>query len=130
MSNVQIQINLRGGTSSGQWMTFLPRQNIEGSVQLVADKDLNCRHFWVRLEWHTEGRGDRDRAVVSEVDVFQGKLGAGIPTYHDFRFVLPDAPWSFAGHYVNIVWAITTSVDIPRASDPNTQQRFILAPPG
>ena len=129
MANVEIQITLRGDAAGGQWMTFKPRQTVEGNVQLISDRDLNCRHFWVRLEWHTEGRGDRDRTVVSEIDLFQGKLGAGIPTYHDFTFVLPDAPWSFAGHYVNIVWEITTNVDIPMASDPNTKQRFILAPP-
>lgn len=129
MANVQIQIKIRGGVPGGQWMTFKPRQAVEGSVEIVADNNLNCRHFWVRLEWHTEGRGNRDRTVVAEMDVFQGSLGAGIPTYHDFQFMLPDAPWSFAGHYVNIIWEITTSIDIPRAADPNAKQRFILAPP-
>jgi len=74
-------------------------------VQLIPDSgNLNCKHIFIRLQWHTEGRGDRDQQRITQLDVFQGTLQARIPTTYDFAFILPRQPWSYAGYYVNIVW--------------------------
>ena len=80
------------------------------------------------LRWHTEGRGDRDRAVIEDLDLFQGILRAGSPIFYSFHFKLPEHPWSYAGHYVNIVWEIETSIDLALARDPQATHPFVLAP--
>ena len=58
----------------------------------------------------------------------EGPLAANVSIRHDFNFGLPREPWSYAGHYVSIIWEIAVVVDIPLATDINAQQPFILAP--
>lgn len=109
---------------------FDPSSTIRGSVQIVPHSNVNCRHIYVALVWRTEGRGDRDTGVVSQLDIYQGRLDAGVPTYHDFSFTLPRGPWSYAGHYINIIWQILVTIDVPRAKDIHGGLRFILSPAG
>ncbi len=130
MPNVEIALTLKNGELTPQGRRFAPNEIIEGTIQVMPDNNLNCRHLYVRLGWHTEGRGDKDSAVIAEMDLYQGTLDAGLPTYHDFNLKLPLGPWSYAGHYVNIIWQIMVNIDVPRAMDPNVTERFILAPPG
>lgn len=128
MSAASFQIDIRGGESDGTLMRFRPGETLQGSVQVTPESDLVARHVYIRLLWYTEGRGDRDQAIVGEQDVYQGDLRAGVPAYYSFHFRLPDHPWSYAGHYVNIIWAIEASVDLSLARDPREQQPFVLAP--
>ena len=122
------EVRLTGGHPEGDVLRYAPGQEIAGTAMIVADGELRCNHLYVRLQWHTEGRGDRDEQTVAEDDIFQGTLTAGTPISHDFRFRLPPEPWSFAGHYVSIVWAIQISLDVPMARDPVYYQPFVLAP--
>jgi hypothetical protein len=124
-----IRVSIQGGQQAeGGYQHFEPGGDIWGSVTVTPDRDLKCNHLWVRLQWHTEGRGDRDQGRVDEADVFQGTLSANQPVRHDFRFQLPDEPWSFAGHYVNIVWEVVGEIDVPMALDLRGATAFILAP--
>ena len=109
---------------------FSPREELRGTATITPHKNLKCRHLYVQLEWHTEGRGTRDAFKVSEVDVYQGELMQGVPTYHDFAFILPDGPWSYSGHYITIVWEVVVSMDLPRTKDPTGRIPFILSPQG
>jgi hypothetical protein len=128
MSNTSFTFELRGGETSGELTRFLPGEGVQGSVRITPDIDLNARHVYVRLLWHTEGRGDRDEVVITQEDVFQGVLRAGTPVHYTFHFRLPDEPWSYAGHYVSIVWEIEASIDLAFMRDPRDQIAFILAP--
>lgn len=65
---------------------FRPNEQMSGEVILRPDGDITCNHLWVRLQWHTEGRGDRDREKVAELDLFQGHLKGGME--HSFPFAL------------------------------------------
>ena len=60
--------------------------------------------------------------------MFQGTLRAGFPSMHDFHFDLPREPWSYAGHYVNIVWEIFVDVDVPWARNPRHSQPLVMVP--
>lgn len=128
MSDVEFEIEIRGGEAQGDLVRFRPGETLQGSFRIMPKRDLRARHIFVRLMWQTEGRGDRDKAVVAEQDVFQGELKAGGSTYHSFNFSLPDEPWSYAGHYIQIVWMVEVSVDLALTRDPRDQKTFVLAP--
>ncbi|MEJ2550470.1 MAG: hypothetical protein P8Z42_10845 [Anaerolineales bacterium] len=128
MSKADFEIALQGGEADGVFLRFKPGETMQGSVQVTPQRDMNCRHLLVRLIWQTEGRGDRDHGVGGEIDLFQGKLQAGTPRYHSFHFRLPDEPWSYAGHYINIVWRVEVSIDLAMTVDPRAAKPFILVP--
>lgn len=116
----------------GDWLEsvpfFEPLQEIAGRVEVEVDRSVECRSLTVRLIWHTEGRGDEDRATVGEIDIYQGRLEPGYPVQGAFRFQLPSEPWSFAGHYISVVWAIEVNVDVPMGHDLNHRERLVLRP--
>src|SRR3712207_5153293 len=122
MSNAFIEITLHGGETVEEdvddLQRYVPGGTVRGSIRVTADADVSCKHLWARLQWHTEGRGDRDEGGVAEQDLFQGKLPARVPTSYDFAFTLPHEPWSYAGHLVSVVWEIAVSLDVPWGVDP------------
>jgi hypothetical protein len=128
MAQANFIFSLNGGDFDGGGQRFAPGDTLQGSVQLVPEGNIKANHVWVRLQWHTEGRGDRDQGRVAELDVFQGTLTAQTPYTFGFSFVLPPEPWSYAGHYINIIWEVVAEIDIPLAFDVRQSQSFILAP--
>lgn len=125
-----IQLTLCDGQDEGGLMRYEPEQTMRGTIQLTPDSgDLNCKHIFVRLQWHTEGRGDRDEQCIAQLDVFQGTLQARIPTTYNFTFMLPRQPWSYVGHYINIVWEIEVEVDVAWSINPRRSQPFVMALP-
>jgi hypothetical protein len=128
MANADIRITLREGEPMGALLRYDPGGVIQGAVQLTPDGAFNCRGVYLRLQWRTEGRGDRDQEKIAERVLAEGPLAANVSIRHDFNFGLPREPWSYAGHYVSIIWEIAVVVDIPLATDINAQQPFILAP--
>ena len=128
MTTASFQIEILGGEAVGEFMRFQPGETLQGSVRITPEADLKARHVYIRLLWHTEGRGDRDQGIAAEQDVHQGLLRGGTPVYYKFHFRLPDQPWSYAGHYVNILWGVECSIDLALARDPRDQATFILTP--
>ena len=128
MARAAIEIILHGGEAEEGLRRYLTGQELTCIVCVTPDDDVRCNHLLVRLQWHTEGRGDRDETIVSTADLYQGTLGGGVPGDYSFRFPLPREPWSYAGHYINIVWAIDVDIDVPWSRNPRHQQHFILAP--
>ena len=105
-----------------------PGGTLSGTVRVTPDGDVRCNHLWVKLEWHTEGRGDRDRAEAKAIDIYQGTLTEGTTGEYPFAFDLPLEPWSYAGHYIHIVWNVLVDVDVPWSVNPRQAAPFILAP--
>ena len=128
MAHAEFLITLQGGDFDGNWQRFEPGGALQGTVQIVPDSDLRADHVWIRAQWHTEGRGDRDEGRVAVLDVFQGLLTAQSPVNYGFSFTLPSEPWSYAGHYINIIWEVVVEIDVPMAPDLRQGQLFILAP--
>jgi hypothetical protein len=81
-----------------------------------------------RLEWHTEGRGDRDRDRVAEIGLAGAELTANSTVIRDFTLSVPNDPWSYAGHYVNIIWEVIVVADIPLARDVIRKEPIVVAP--
>ncbi len=128
MANPDIQITLRGGERQGALLRYDPAHPIAGTVQLTSAGAIDCRGAYVRLQWRTEGRGDRDEAKIAEITLAQGALAANTSLRRDFEFTLPREPWSHAGKYVSIVWEIVAGVDLPLAMDVVERMPFLLVP--
>ena len=128
MARTEIEITLRDVPEGDTPPRFEPGEVIQGYIQVTPEEDLDCRHLYARLRWQTEGRGDQDEGVAVEQDLFQGKLPAGVPRTFSFHLAAPNEPWSYAGRYVSIVWAVEAAVDLPWARDPTERVPFILAP--
>ena len=124
----RFEVVLRGGERGGDVTFYEPRGEVAGSVEVEVDRDVECRSVWVRLIWYTEGRGDEDVWKREEIDIFGGRLSPGAPIRSEFSFWLPRDPWSYAGQYVSIVWAIEVRVDIPMARDLVHRERFVMRP--
>lgn len=81
-----------------QW--FEPGSNLEG--KLAWSFDTEADRLELRLFWYTEGRGTQDvRIVADKVLEAPGSNGS-----RDFRFRVPEAPYSFSGQLISLKWAI------------------------
>ena len=128
MARANIEVTLQGGEAIGTVKRYAPGEVLRGEVLAVPDSNLKSRRLVARLQWRTEGRGDVDRKVIEEMVLMEGPMQAGMPYQYSFQFTLPNEPWSYAGHYISIVWEVEASIDIPFARDPKGSQSFILSP--
>lgn len=128
MANAEIEISFRNDENAYGMPLYRPGSMVRGSVMIYPDEDVKCSHLYVRLLWHTEGRGTRYSETMEEQDLFQGEIKQGFPTSYDFLFTLPDQPWSYEGHYISIVWAIEVQIDVPWARDPKEVEHFVMEP--
>lgn len=122
----EITIALRGGKEVTGVRHYQPGDVIQGSVSVTPESKLKCDHLYLRAVWHTEGRGDRDKGIAAEADLYQGEIAGGVPFHKTFHLNLPMEPWSYAGHYVNIVWEIEATIDVSWARDPKASVPIIL----
>ena len=130
MTSVDFRWNVQGGESADGGTRFDPGSILEGIVTLTPQTDLKCNGVKIRLEWHTEGRGDRDRKTAEEIVAFQGVLPGRQTAVLPFRFTLPDQPWSYSGFYINILWELVADVDLPLAINPKSRYPILLRPQG
>ena len=125
---ITFNISLHEGISEGNYRRYEPGSPISGTVQVIPNEDVNGRSTSVRLRWHTQGRGDLNSSTISEMEIARGPLFKGRPIEKEFNFQLPLEPWSYTGHYINIVWEIMVYVDVSLAVDPKHIQPFIMRP--
>jgi len=94
-----------------------------GVVELLARWSLPStpRSLEARLFWFTRGKGTEDVDVVATEPV----PAPGAHGERRVRFTLPDAPYSFSGRLISLIWAVELVAD-------NTAARweFVLAPEG
>jgi hypothetical protein len=128
MAGVKFNISLMGEAYDVGYISFQPNETIRGTLSVFPEEDLECKHLYVRLLWHTEGRGTTYINTVEEFDLYQGTLRNGLPSSYEFTFTLPDQPWSYSGHYISIVWKVEAQVDLAWAKDPKEAAVFVLRP--
>jgi len=107
---------------------YRPGDTIKGVVQVEAREDVRCRGVEVQWEWHTEGKGTRDGIVIARKVLASDSLRARQQVGDQFVFTLPPQPWSYAGHFITIVWSLTVAVDIPMGRDIKVEQPIIVDP--
>ena len=127
-ADVEVRLILQGGETDGGVRCYEPGSTVRGMVQLVTGQDVKCDRVFVAIGWHTEGRGDRDAATVDQVDVARGPLKTNMSSTHSFVLTLPGQPWSYAGHYINIVWEVTATMAIPFTRDIKRTEPIVVVP--
>jgi len=129
MAKADIEITLHGG-EAGEFgiRHYHPGETLTGTATIFPDDDINCKNLFVRLQWHTEGRGTVYSQTDDEINLFQGTLKGGYPTTYDFEINLPREPWSFYGHYISIVWEVEVQLDVPWARDVKQVEKFAMVP--
>ncbi len=128
MADTKLDIEFQTGRREYWAVRFAPGETVAGTVHVLTDQSVKCRHLHVRLGWHTEGRGGRDAKTVAEVDLYQGQIEPNMPLSRPFQLELPESPWSYAGHYVSILWDVTAQIDVPWARDVTASVPIVLAP--
>jgi hypothetical protein len=93
MSDLRIELN-------EDRAAFEPGEEISGSISWGMDQA--ARALELRLFWFTRGKGTEDAGIV-ETARFEQSLPKATRT---FRFRLPEAPYSFSGKLISLVWAL------------------------
>jgi len=83
---------------------FKPGEPIAGRVSWDVNGATSAE---VRLFWYTRGKGTEDVGLVDTV-AFPNPQAAEQRT---FQFTLPEAPFSFSGKLISIIWAIELIVE-------------------
>ncbi len=85
---------------------FEPGAEVRGRVDWQPDGPAR-EAVLISLLWHTEGKGTEDVEIVDQIQIEMPRSHG----HRDFRFRLPDFPWSFAGTLVSLVWAVEASLE-------------------
>jgi hypothetical protein len=128
MANVNIEITLQDGEVGDRPRRYEPGSTLRGWVRLTPEDIVNANRVVVRLEWHTEGRGDRNHGSAGEVQLATGPLSG--PLVQPFTLTVPHDPWSYTGHYITIIWAVVVVVDVRHARDIRHEEPIVVAPHG
>lgn len=80
--------------------TFEPGETIAGAV--LWEFPEKKKSIEVRLVWSTRGKGTEDGATVATQSL-NAMLPADTGT---FQFIAPDAPYSFNGTLIALIWAV------------------------
>ena len=93
-------------------------------LELLAQWSLPSapRSIEARLFWLTRGKGTEDVGVVATALV----PAPGAHGTHRVRFTLPEAPYSFSGRLISLIWAVELVADNTAAA----RWEFVLAPEG
>lgn len=127
-AQASVQIDLDGSQSAEGMFVYPPGGTVSGRVEIMPETDFTCERLLIQLKWETDGKGDKDQQVVDQRDIYQGVITAGVLISEEFSLSLPQQPWSYAGHYINIIWTVHVKIDVPKARDVNYGQTFILSP--
>lgn len=126
MPDLDVEIKLQGGAIEHGTRHYEPETEIEGCARLTPERSVDARRVVARLQWHTEGRGDRDKARPDEVELASGPLTE--PLVRNFTLSVPQQPWSYTGELINIIWQVVVVVDIPHAFDIHAEETIVVAP--
>ena len=98
---------------------FKPGESLDGRISWSVAGATSAE---VRLFWYTRGKGTEDVGLVDTMVVPDPQATDQRP----FRFALPDAPYSFSGKLISIIWAIELIVE----PGPTVERCDIVMSPG
>ena len=90
-----MSVELDGGKTR-----FAPGESMRGTAGWRLDEPPEGLE--VRLFWYTEGKGQRDVEIVETVPVESNAREGS----REFTLSAPDAPLSFSGKLISLVWAV------------------------
>lgn len=114
MTPPELFLELRGGQTA-----FAPGETLEASALWALS--AAPRSLEARLCWFTRGKGTEDATVVATEPVeAPGPAGERV-----FRFTLPDAPYSFSGKLISVIWAVEL---VAEPGSKYARCEFVMAP--
>lgn len=78
---------------------FLPGEELRGAAAWrleTAPESLALRLFW-----YTQGKGTQDVGIADSLELPPSTEGR-----REFRFRLPEGPYSFSGKLISLLWAV------------------------
>lgn len=112
----QLTIDIREGRTN-----FEPGEEVMGTAGWKLDQAPQAAEL--RLFWFTRGKGTEDADVVETVR-FDRPMSEETRSY---RFRLPEAPYSFSGKLISLVWALEL---VAEPSKEVTRVEITVAPGG
>jgi len=103
----------------GNRTAFAPGEHLEVSVLWALERAPGA--IEVRLFWVTRGKGTEDLEIVASMPI-RADTPAGEGAV---AFILPEAPWSFSGRLISLVWGVEAVVAAPERT---AACEFVLAP--
>jgi hypothetical protein len=91
-------------------LNYVPGEGISGTLSWNLKKPPV--KIDIDLLWYTEGKGDKDVGVVDKKTIDNPQVTG---TY-SFSFIAPEAPYSFSGKLISLIWAIEASTKKGRES--------------
>jgi hypothetical protein len=80
--------------------TFQPGDEVSGTISWSLEKAAH--KIELRLFWFTRGKGTEDAGIVDSLKFEQPLQNET----RSFRFRLPEAPYSFSGALISLIWAV------------------------
>jgi hypothetical protein len=90
----ELKVEMEGGR-----LAFRPGEEARGTAHWSLEAPP--RSVELRLFWRTEGKGTQDIGVAETVSW----NGVALEDRRDVRIRVPDAPYSFSGKLISLVWA-------------------------
>lgn len=110
---------------------YHPGDVVRGSVEVRTDEPVRCDGLTVELRWRTHGKASSVKETAVSARLFAGEWRGGAVHRYRFELELPAGPFTYHGHYLNVVWEVYASADVPWAFDPDAEQEIaLLARPG
>jgi len=101
--------------------SFTPGETVRGSIRWSLPQAPESVE--VSLFWRTEGKGIQDAGVIDTAKFDKpDSLGQ-----REFTFTLPQAPFSFSGKLISIIWAIEATI---YPAGQTTRQEITVSPTG
>lgn len=100
---------------------FSPGETITGTVSWeVADRPTKAE---LNLIWGTRGKGTQDLGIAHTETFSDPQARDSRP----FRIKLPDAPYSFSGQLISLIWTLELNLD---PGDQCQTVEIVIAPAG
>ena len=100
--------------------TFKPGESLAGRVSWSVSEATSAE---LRLFWYTRGKGTGDVGLVDTLVFANPQTN----DQREFKFNLPDMPYSFSGKLISIVWAIELIIEPETVVE---RQEFVMSPTG
>ncbi|MEC8378751.1 MAG: sporulation protein [Myxococcota bacterium] len=105
---------------------FFPGETAEVTLWVNGNTSFSCKEITVDLIRRAHGKGNTSTKRVERISVYSGEIGEGEQLELHCGFVLPEAPLTYHGQYLNVDWIIKANVDVAWAFDPKCEIDFVL----
>ncbi len=105
---------------------YHPGEQVKGHVEVEVTETCSCPGLELTVGWRTHGRGNVDRGSEQSEILFEGEWAANEVHRHPFAFELPNGPFTYRGHFLNVDWNARATVTVPGIGNLQAREDFLL----